>query len=280
MPELPEVETTLRGIAPHLCGTYIDRLLVWEHRLRWPVPADTEHQVRGQRILELGRRGKYLLLALERGTILIHLGMSGSLRILASPIPPAKHDHLDLCLRGGQCLRMRDQRRCGAFLWTPEPPAAHPLLAHLGPEPLARLRRRLPLRARQRQAVRGQDLYHGCRSGGGRRQHLRQRIPVSRRDPPGAHLQPESAANATCGWRRRSGPCSRAPSIRVARPCGISCGMMVAPATSCGPSRSTAAWESPALGAAVLSAGAGSGSDRASIARGARGNSTAIPKCR
>jgi len=136
MPELPEVETTLRGIAPYLRGTCIDRLLVRERRLRWPVPADIERQVRGQRILELGRRGKYLLLALERGTILIHLGMSGSLRVLASDIPPAKHDHLDLCLRGGKCLRMRDPRRFGVFLWTPEPPADHPLLAHLGPEPL------------------------------------------------------------------------------------------------------------------------------------------------
>jgi len=136
MPELPEVESTLRGIAPYLRGTCIDRLLVRERRLRWPVPADIERQVRGQRILELGRRGKYLLLALERGTILIHLGMSGSLRVLASDIPPVKHDHLDLCLRGGKCLRMRDPRRFGVFLWTPEPPADHPLLAHLGPEPL------------------------------------------------------------------------------------------------------------------------------------------------
>jgi len=136
MPELPEVETTLRGIAPHLQGACIDRLVVRECRLRRPVPADTEDRVRGQRILALGRRGKYLLLELERGTILIHLGMSGSLRVLASRIPPAKHDHLELCLRDGKCLRMRDPRRFGIFLWTPEPPANHPLLVHLGPEPL------------------------------------------------------------------------------------------------------------------------------------------------
>jgi len=136
MPELPEVETTLRGIAPHLCGKGIDRLVVRERRLRWPVPADTERRVRGQRILALGRRGKYLLLELEKGTILIHLGMSGSLRVLASHSPPAKHDHLDLCLQGGQYLRLRDPRRFGAFLWTPEEPKNHPLLAHLGPEPL------------------------------------------------------------------------------------------------------------------------------------------------
>ena len=136
MPELPEVETTLRGISPHLLGAAIDRLLVRERRLRRPVPVDTETQVKGQRIQALGRRGKYLLLGLERGTILIHLGMSGSLRVLRSATPAAKHDHLDLCLRGGTCLRMRDPRRFGVFLWTPDPPADHPLLARLGPEPL------------------------------------------------------------------------------------------------------------------------------------------------
>jgi formamidopyrimidine-DNA glycosylase len=136
MPELPEVETTLRGIAPQLRGARIERLEVRERRLRCPIPLDTEDRLRGQRIRTLGRRGKYLLLELERGTILIHLGMSGSLRVLASHTPPEKHDHLDLCLRGGSCLRMRDPRRFGIFLWTPDAPDVHPLLAHLGPEPL------------------------------------------------------------------------------------------------------------------------------------------------
>jgi formamidopyrimidine-DNA glycosylase len=136
MPELPEVETTLRGISPHLRGACIERLVVRDRRLRCPVPPGIEDQVLGQRILTLSRRGKYLLVELERGTILVHLGMSGSLRVLASHTPPGKHDHLDLCLCGGCCLRMRDPRRFGIFLWTPDPPAAHPLLAHLGPEPL------------------------------------------------------------------------------------------------------------------------------------------------
>jgi len=136
MPELPEVETTLRGIVPYLLGKRIDRLLVRDRRLRQPVPVNTELQVQSQRIQALQRRGKYLLLELERGAILIHLGMSGSLRVLASDTSPAKHDHLDLCLYSGQCLRMRDPRRFGLFLWTPDPPADHPLLAHLGPEPL------------------------------------------------------------------------------------------------------------------------------------------------
>lgn len=136
MPELPEIETALRGIAPHLQGMRIERLLVRERRLRLPVPADTERRVRSQRILRLGRRGKYLLLELERGAILIHLGMSGSLRVLTTDTPPEKHDHLDLCLENDNCLRLRDPRRFGIFLWTPERPADHPLLARLGPEPL------------------------------------------------------------------------------------------------------------------------------------------------
>lgn len=136
MPELPEVETTLRGIAPHLQGKRIEQLLVRERRLRYPVSAEAEDQVRGQLIRALQRRGKYLLLELEHGTILIHLGMSGSLRVLASDTNPGKHDHIDLCIAGNACLRLRDPRRFGIFLWTPAPTAQHPLLAHLGPEPL------------------------------------------------------------------------------------------------------------------------------------------------
>lgn len=136
MPELPEVQTILCGITPHLCGVRIQRLLVREHRLRYPIPEDIGTRVGGQRILSLRRRGKYLVLQLEEGAILIHLGMSGSLRVLASDTPPSAHDHLDLCLEGGSSLRMRDPRRFGAFLWTPDPAEAHPLLAHLGPEPL------------------------------------------------------------------------------------------------------------------------------------------------
>lgn len=137
MPELPEVETTLRGIAPHLQGRRIERLLVREHRLRYPVSADASEQVRGQSILSLSRRGKYLLLELERGTLLIHLGMSGSLRVLGADSAPGKHDHLDLCLSDGARLRLRDPRRFGIFLWTPGPASEHPLLARLGPEPLS-----------------------------------------------------------------------------------------------------------------------------------------------
>jgi len=136
MPELPEVETTLRGIAPHVQGRRIERLLIRERRLRYQIPADTEDKVRGQRIFAPRRRGKYLLLELDRGTILIHLGMSGSLRILPANTAPGKHDHIDLCLDGGDCLRLRDPRRFGVFFWIPGPTENHRLLAHLGPEPL------------------------------------------------------------------------------------------------------------------------------------------------
>ncbi|MCB1760332.1 MAG: bifunctional DNA-formamidopyrimidine glycosylase/DNA-(apurinic or apyrimidinic site) lyase [Gammaproteobacteria bacterium] len=135
MPELPEVETTRRGIAPHLLGQRLDRLRVRERRLRWPIEARLPGQVQGQRMLALSRRGKYLLLQLEQGHLLIHLGMSGSLRILPADRPATKHDHFDLVF-GDCCLRFHDPRRFGALLWTSEPPEQHPLLARLGPEPL------------------------------------------------------------------------------------------------------------------------------------------------
>jgi formamidopyrimidine-DNA glycosylase len=136
MPELPEVETTLRGLAPHLKGQRIRELRVRERRLRYPVADDTEARLAGQGILGLRRRGKYLLLDLERGTLLVHLGMSGSLRMVPAMTPPEPHDHLDLVVGEDICLRLRDPRRFGLFLWTADPPERHPLLRDLGPEPL------------------------------------------------------------------------------------------------------------------------------------------------
>jgi formamidopyrimidine-DNA glycosylase len=136
MPELPEVETTLRGISPYLIGGRIARLEVREPRLRYPVREGIGAVLVGQRILGLRRRGKYLLIELEQGTLLIHLGMSGSLRVLRGDAPAGPHDHIDLQLAGGHCLRLRDPRRFGMFLWTGEPPDEHPLLRKLGPEPL------------------------------------------------------------------------------------------------------------------------------------------------
>lgn len=135
MPELPEVETTRRGIAPHITGKKIKRIIVREARLRWPVPADI-HAAEGRKLQSVERRGKYLLLRFTNGTLIIHLGMSGSLRITAPDEPPLFHDHVDLVCSDGTCLRYCDPRRFGCWLWTTADPLQHPLLAELGPEPL------------------------------------------------------------------------------------------------------------------------------------------------
>lgn len=142
MPELPEVETTLRGLAPHLTGQRIKQVIVRNAQLRWPVPDNLSAILRGQTIHSLQRRAKYLLLLCDNGTLILHLGMSGSLRILPDHTPPEKHDHFDLVLDNGQMMRLRDPRRFGAVLWHPEQSgkqreiAQHELLAKLGPEPL------------------------------------------------------------------------------------------------------------------------------------------------
>lgn len=140
MPELPEVETTLRGIRPHLQGRRVERLLVREARLRQPVAPETAERVAGLSLCDFARRGKYLLLGLEQGSLIIHLGMSGSLRVVPASSVPRKHDHLDLVLCDGQALRFHDPRRFGLFLWTEDSlecaQRRHPLLQTLGPEPL------------------------------------------------------------------------------------------------------------------------------------------------
>lgn len=136
MPELPEVETTRRGIAGHLEGRRIVGAVVREPRLRWPVPVRDLQRLAGRRIGEVARRAKYLLLRTPDGTLMLHLGMSGSLRVLPEHTPPTAHDHLDLLLEGGACLRLRDPRRFGSVHWIAGPEAEHPLLAGLGPEPL------------------------------------------------------------------------------------------------------------------------------------------------
>ena len=136
MPELPEVETTRRGISPWLTGRTITNVIVRRHALRWPLP-DLATQLPGQTVHHISRRGKYLLLTCDdAGTLLIHLGMSGSLRILPIDTVPQPHDHLDIQF-GTHSLRLRDPRRFGAVLWTEAPPNCHPLLRHLGPEPLS-----------------------------------------------------------------------------------------------------------------------------------------------
>lgn len=144
MPELPEVEVTRRGVAPHLEGRAVQAVVLRRGGLRWPFPADLAAQLAGRTIVSTGRRGKYLLLAFEHGTLIIHLGMSGHLRVLPLDIVPKKHDHFDLVVdgaggQGRQVLRLTDPRRFGAVLWHAGgdgPVDQHLLLRGLGVEPL------------------------------------------------------------------------------------------------------------------------------------------------
>jgi formamidopyrimidine-DNA glycosylase len=136
VPELPEVETTRRGIEPHIVGRRISRLLVHEHRLRWPVDLSVPGVIAGSAIRRAGRRAKYLLLETEAGTLILHLGMSGSLRVLPAATPRIAHDHVDIELDSGLTLRFNDPRRFGSLLFTTGDPALHPLLKSLAPEPL------------------------------------------------------------------------------------------------------------------------------------------------
>ncbi len=139
MPELPEVEVTRRGIAPTLTGNKVFAAIARTPALRYPLPQNLEQKLGGQRLATVSRRGKYLLLDFGHGHLLIHLGMSGSLRLVPASLPAEKHDHFDLvfAVAGGKvALRLRDPRRFGAILWLGRDAPAHPLLAVLGIEPL------------------------------------------------------------------------------------------------------------------------------------------------
>jgi len=137
VPELPEVETIRRGIAPHVVGRTIVRVVVRERRMRWPVPKSFAARLAGRRIEGTARRGKYLILDLGADRLILHLGMSGRLLLLEQGHPLRKHDHLDFELSGGLLLRLNDPRRFGAALLWPGSQASHALLKHLGPEPFA-----------------------------------------------------------------------------------------------------------------------------------------------
>ncbi len=136
MPELPEVETTRQGISPHVLGRTVVAAAVRESRLRWPVPADLERLLSGRTVAAITRRGKYLLINFDSGTLILHLGMSGSLRLVDDNAAPQRHDHVDVILDDGCRLRLRDPRRFGSLHWVEGDPLQHPLLASLGPEPL------------------------------------------------------------------------------------------------------------------------------------------------
>ena len=139
MPELPEVETTLRGIAPFIVNQTISQVEVHQPRLRWPIIDNLGKQLGGEKVLSVRRRAKYLLIELASGTLVIHLGMSGSLRVFTDfTAPPVqKHDHVDINFSNGTLLRFHDPRRFGAVLWFIGLIEQHPLLVNLGPEPLS-----------------------------------------------------------------------------------------------------------------------------------------------
>ncbi|EEX39501.1 MULTISPECIES: bifunctional DNA-formamidopyrimidine glycosylase/DNA-(apurinic or apyrimidinic site) lyase [Vibrio] len=134
MPELPEVEVSRMGISPHLVGETVRSLTFRTPKLRWDIPAELK-QMEGQVITAISRRAKYLMIETSVGSAIVHLGMSGSLRVLDGDFPPAKHDHVDLTLTNGKVLRYNDPRRFGAWLWCPAG-EHHEVLGHMGPEPL------------------------------------------------------------------------------------------------------------------------------------------------
>lgn len=137
MPELPEVETTRRGIAAALVGRRVIDVVVRERRLRWPIAPNFESSIKHQTAREVGRRAKYVLIRFDTGTLILHLGMSGSLRILNGDVPATLHDHWDIHLDSGMVLRFHDPRRFGSAHWTERDPLEHRLLAKLAPEPLS-----------------------------------------------------------------------------------------------------------------------------------------------
>ncbi len=136
MPELPEVETTRRGIAPYLEGKKVTRVIAGQRNLRLPLSPGLSRELPGAAILRVERRGKYLILRTDRGSVILHLGMSGHLSFVPADTPPGKHDHLDIRMEDGTTLRLTDPRRFGLALWTRGEPLEHPLLAEIGPEPL------------------------------------------------------------------------------------------------------------------------------------------------
>lgn len=137
MPELPEVVVTLRGVLPHVLGKKVQAVMVRESRLRWPIPADLPEKLCGMVLLEGRQRGKYLLFRFPQGHLMIHLGMSGNLRIVTADTPAAKHDHVDICFTDHRVLRYSDPRRFGSILWVEGPPERHARLCQLGPEPFS-----------------------------------------------------------------------------------------------------------------------------------------------
>jgi formamidopyrimidine-DNA glycosylase len=135
MPELPEVETTLKGIKPHIKDRIINKFVTRQKQLRWPIPDDMHTNLAGNSITSIKRRGKYLIFQVKTGAFIIHLGMSGRLRVLHEYTKPEKHDHVDIEFSENITLRYTDPRRFGSILWAGEDPYLHPLISKLGIEP-------------------------------------------------------------------------------------------------------------------------------------------------
>jgi hypothetical protein len=218
MPELPEVETTRRGIAPHLEGQRVSRVVVRDRRLRWPIPEDLDVRLSGQRIVSVERRAKYLLINAEVGTLISHLGMSGNLRLVELGLPAAKHEHVDIELESGLMLRYTDPRRFGAMLWSLDP-LNHELLLRLGPEPLTDLfdgERLFQLSRGRSMAVKPFIMDNAVVVG------WATSTRPKRCSPPASTRAARRAGfpgRAICGWRSRSSGCWRRPSSKAARPC-------------------------------------------------------------
>ena len=136
MPELPEVETTKNGISSYIVGKHVNDIIIRERKLRWLIPSDLKDSLKNQRINQITRRAKYLLFHTDNGCLIVHLGMSGSLRLVKKNLPHIKHDHVDFIFESKYILRFHDPRKFGSILWTSQNPAVHRLIVHLGPEPL------------------------------------------------------------------------------------------------------------------------------------------------
>ena len=137
MPELPEVETTRRGISKYVVGKRITNILIRERRLRWLIPKNLNEILKNTCVIKLTRRAKYLLFYTNKGCLIVHLGMSGSLRVVKNNQEHIKHDHVDFIFESEYILRFHDPRKFGSILWTDKDPTSHKLIAHLGPEPLS-----------------------------------------------------------------------------------------------------------------------------------------------
>jgi formamidopyrimidine-DNA glycosylase len=217
MPELPEVETTCRGISPHLIGQTITAVRIFHPRLRWPIP-DEVHTLVGRTIRSITRRAKYLLMDCETGHLIVHLGMSGSLRIVAPDAPRGKHDHVEIQV-GAQVLRLRDPRRFGAVLWTEQPPHTHPLLAHLGVEPLDAAFDGASLYAQTRKVNTPIKLFvmDAKRVVGVGNIYASESLFLAGIDP--THAQENYLLRVVSAWPKPLNPCYAPPSVQAVRAC-------------------------------------------------------------